>query len=561
MLTRLHIRGLAVLDEIELDLSGGFSTLTGETGAGKSMLVDALALALGERADSTAVRAGAQRAEVNAVFDLDQDSAAAAWLTARDLDAARECQLRRIVTPEGRSRGYINGQPVPLESLRELGALLVEICGQHAHQSLLRPLTQRTLLDAHGGHGPLLGAVGDAHAAWTAIQRELSALRAVAEERRAREELLGYQVRELEALNLREGEVDALEQERLLLANAGSISAGLNVALEQIYDAEGASAHDTLGAARRQIDTLLSLDPQLGVVAEALEAAAIHIADAAEQLRRRLATVEHDPARLDAIETRLDTIFDLARKHHCEARELHAYLEKQQAELRTLSSVGERIEALEAQNTAGRKRLRIAALALTEARTEAAGRLSAEATVNLRVLGMPEATFVARVTPLPEEQIAANGADQVEFLVSTNAGQPPGPIARVASGGELSRLSLAIEVIAMTESGAPTLIFDEVDAGIGGGVAEMVGQCLHRLSNTRQVLCVTHLPQVASQADQHYGVVKSSKEGATQALVHQLSAEERVGEIARMLGGVRITERTRAHAREMLQAHRNRRAG
>lgn len=560
MLSRLHIRGLAVIDEVSLDLGAGFSALTGETGAGKSMLVDALALALGARADSSAVRSGAQRAEVSAVFDLAAESAASRWLGARDLDASGECQLRRIVTPEGRSRAYINGEPMPLESLRELGALLVEICGQHAHQSLLQPATQRMLLDAHGGHQALLDAVAEAHAAASALDRELAALRAVADERRAREELLGYQVRELEALNLQAGEVEALEQERLLLANAGRITAGLGQVLDQIYDAEGSSAHDMLGGARRQIDALLSLDPQLRALAEALDAATIHVADAAEQLRRRLGSLDHDPTRLDEIETRLGSIFDLARKYHCDPGGLLAHFADRQQELQTLGATAERIETLEAQTAAALQHLQSAARALTTARSATAERLAARATTNLRGLGMPEATLTVRIAPLPDAQISAHGADQVELLVATNAGQHPGPIARVASGGELSRLSLAVAVITMTESAAPTLIFDEVDAGIGGAVAEMVGQCLHQLSGSRQVLCVTHLPQVASQADHHYTVVKKSEAGATRALVQQLAADERVEEIARMLGGLTITTRTRAHAREMLQLRRGSRS-
>lgn len=270
MLTRLHIRNLAVLDEIELDLAAGFSVLTGETGAGKSMLVDALALALGERADSAAVRAGRERAEVTAVFDVQPGSVAAAWLAGRDLEASGECQVRRVVTAEGRSRGYINGQPVPMETLRELGAQLVEICGQHAHQSLVHRGTQRDILDAHGSNGPLLDTVATAHAAWVRVEQERRALEASQRDRQDRQDLLEYQLRELQALNLQEGEIESLERERLLLANAGRISTGLQYALDRLYDAEETSANDTIGGALREVEALAGLDAGLEPAVAAL---------------------------------------------------------------------------------------------------------------------------------------------------------------------------------------------------------------------------------------------------------------------------------------------------
>lgn len=561
MLTRLHIRNLAVLDQIDLDLSGGFNTLTGETGAGKSMLVDALGLALGERADSSAVRAGAERAEVTAVFDLDERAPARAWLAGRDLDAGSECQLRRVVTPEGRSRAYINAQPVPLETLRELGEQLVEICGQHAHQTLLRAAAQRETLDAHGGHDALRTRVRAAHDEWSVLAAERSALENARQERQERQDLLRYQVEELGALNLRESEYQDLEQERLLLANAGRIAAGLTVALERIYDAEGSSAHDTIGAARREVTGLLAVDPALGAAAEALEVAAINVAEAAEEIRRRLSGLEHDPARQEDVESRLASIGELARKHRAAPAELWSLLPRLEAELAGLDASQGHLQEVERAAERVSAELREATRTLSAARLSAANGLAAAVTANLRELGMPDACFLVRVAPLAGGEIHAWGSDQVEFLVSTNAGQAPGPLARVASGGELSRLSLAIEVAAMTDGGVPTLVFDEVDAGVGGGVAEIVGQRLRRLSGQRQVLCVTHLPQVASQATHHFAVVKSSVAGVTCTEVRELDANQRVEEIARMLGGVRITEKTRAHAREMLRTGRTRRAG
>ncbi len=562
MLTRLHIRDLAVLHETELELSSGFSVLTGETGAGKSMLVDALALALGERADSSVVRSGALRAEVMAVFDLQSRPTIAAWLEERDLDAGGECQLRRVVTPEGRSRGYINGRPVTLDALRDLGEQLVDICGQHAHQSLLRPAMQRQTLDAFGGHHDLVAAVGAGYAEWSALLAERERLLQAGAQRASREELLRFQIGELDALSPAEGEFETLQQERLLHGNLGRITAGLATVLDATYDSDETSAHDRIGAARRELEALLPLDPQLGSAAAALEIAQINVAEAADAIRRRLSALEHDPARQEFVESRLASVESLSRRHRVEPERLWTLLPRLRAELATLAETDNRLRDSDSECTRLHERLQRAATELSTARARAATALEQVVTGALRELGMPDAQFMIRMAPTPHGHIGADGLEQVEFLVSTNAGLPPGPLAKVASGGELSRLGLAIEVACMADRGTPTLVFDEVDAGIGGGVAEIVGQKLRRLSRQRQVLCVTHLAQVASQAECHYSVTKASTGEAASAAVRELTAAERVEEIARMLGGVRITERTRAHAREMLQQSRHaRRAG
>ena len=561
MLTSLHIRNLAVLDEVAVELGEGFSALTGETGAGKSMLVDALALALGSRADSSVVRMGAQRAEATAVFDLRQRAGAACWLAERDLDSSAECQIRRVVTPEGRSRGYINGQQVPMELLREFGSQLVEICGQHAHQAIAARATQRDLLDAHGNHAGLLAAVATAHGAWSALDQERNALLTAQQDRQARRDLLAYQVKELQALNLQAGELEALERERLLLTHASRLTAGISQALERIYDADENSAHDAVGSAERDVTTLADIDPSLQPAAEALSQARIYIAEAAEQLRHRLSGAEHDPGRQDVVESRLATIQELARKHRSPPELLWRQLAAMEADLAGIEANTERLGKLAAEIARHAEVFHVACTRLSAARAKAARSLSTAVTENLHKLGMPASVFQVRVEPMPDEQAGASGADSIEFLVATNAGQVPGPIGKVASGGELSRLSLAIQVVAMAAHGVATLVFDEVDAGIGGGVAEIVGQCLRRLSADRQVLCVTHLAQVASQADHHFAVWKSSERGCTSTAVRELGTGDRVDEIARMLGGVKITERTRAHAREMLNTARPRRAG
>ncbi len=469
--------------------------------------------------------------------------------------------MRRIVTTEGRSRGYINGQPAPMELLRELGGQLFEICGQHAHQSLTRRAMQREILDAHGGHGALLATVTREHAEWVALEQERRALLGSQADRQSRLDLLGYQLRELEGLNLQAGETEALEQERLLLANAGRITAGLNAAVERLYDAEQVSAHDGIGAVLRELRTLSSLDPQLHGAADALEQAKLQLADAVEQIRRRLGGLEHDPARQSHVEARLSSILELAHKHKVEPENLWQLAAELQAEIARLTGSHSRLEAMALESARLEHGLREATGALRAARGKAAVSLAGAVTSHLQALGMPGSSFSIRVDPLPAGELTATGADEISFMISTNAGQVPGPIARIASGGELSRLSLAVQVVAMTDHGAPTLIFDEVDAGIGGGVAEIVGQSLRQLSVQRQVLCVTHLPQVATQADHHFAVRKSAVGDTTKTTVKAVSAGDRVDEVARMLGGIKITDRTRDHAREMLQGTRPRRTG
>ncbi len=561
MLSRLHIRNLAVLDEVETELRAGFNALTGETGAGKSMLVDALALALGSRADSGAVRSGAEKAEVTAVFDLDAAHDVRAWLCARDLDGEDECQLRRVITAEGRSRGYINGQPVPLEQLRELGSRLVEICGQHAHQSLLARAAQRDVLDAHGRHGQLVAEVADAWARWQALETERRTLLEAQADRLARRELLAYQIGELRALALQPGEIEALEQEQVVLANAGRIRAGVGQALDRIYDADEGSAHALLGSAAREITALAHLDPALAQPAAALAQVLVQVADTANELRHRLEALEHDPGRQDAVESRLAAAQELARRQRSTPEALWQRLAAAESELGTIDASDERLGQIAAEAARQADVFAEASGRLHRARCQAADSLATAVTANLRELGMPGATFRIHVEALAPGQAGPSGADLVEFQVTTGAGQPPGPMARIASGGELSRLSLAIQAVAMAAHGAPTLVFDEVDAGIGGGVAEIVGQSLRRLSTGRQVLCVTHLAQVASQADHHFAVSKVSGTRSTRTGIRELKGNDRVEEIARMLGGVTLTERTRAHAREMLASARPRQAG
>ncbi len=550
MLAQLNIRNLAVIDEAELDFGAGLTVLTGETGAGKSILVDALALALGERADSRAIRTGSERCEITAVFDLGARSDLRDWLRQHDLDAEDECVLRRVVSADGRSRGYVNGSSAPMQTLREVGERLVDICGQQSHQSLRHAGAQRALLDQFGGHGALVEEMAAAHAAWSATQHELDTLGE--DELVARIELLRHEIRELEALNPHRGEFEELERVHRLAANSGRITAGVTQALERTYEGEEASVHAVLTDVRRTLDDVVEMDVELATVTSMLAEAEILIAEAADAMRRRLGQLEYDPDQEARTDRRLSGFHDLARKHRVQPAALPDVLAALSEELADLDSSRERRAALASRLGDCRALALERANKLTDARRRAATELAALITANMQALGMPDGTFAVDVRPAPGDMPGPNGGDRVEFMTAPNPGQAMAPLSRVASGGELSRISLALQVASSAADAVPTLIFDEVDAGVGGSVAEIVGGRLHELSSSRQVLCVTHLPQVASQADHHVRITKISDGRVTRTAIAHLDAAARVDEIARMLGGVRITARTRAHAEEML---------
>lgn len=561
VLSHLHIRNLAVVDEVELDLSAGLTAVTGETGTGKSILVDALTLALGSRADSRAVRPGGDRCEVTAHFDLDARPHILDWLKAHELDDDDDCILRRVVTAEGRSRGYINGRSVTAQSLRELGEQLVDISGQHAHQSLLSRSVQRAILDGLGKHEGLLQAMQEAFGAWQKAKLELEALATASADRQQREELLRYELQELTALNPAQGEFELLEAEQRLLANSVRIADGVNLALQLLYEADESSARDAIQAALGELGGLCEVDRALADPAQLLAEANILITEAAESLRRRLGSIEHDPARLAQVDRRIASIQELARKHRVQPNELPAARERIARQVQDMEHHDERLLELAAREESCRLEMLCAASQLSQARNSAAATMSQQVTENMQQLGMRGGSLAVSIAALDECRMGPLGADLVDFRVSTNPGQQPGLLRSVASGGELSRISLAIQVAALGHGDVPTLIFDEVDAGVGGRVAEIVGQQLSRLSRVRQIVCITHLPQVASQADQHLWVSKASDASTARTAVRQLSGAERLEEIARMLGGIEITARTRAHAEEMLNTGATRRAG
>ena len=554
MLIHLDIHDLAIIDHVALELRPGMTVLTGETGAGKSILGDALSLALGERGSGNLVRAGAERAEVTAEFDTSSLPAVHHWLVAQELDQPdHECMLRRSLSADGRSRAYINGRPVPLQNLRELGGLLVDIHGQHAHQSLLRRDVQRQVLDEYAGHEAHLNALGQIHRRWQEIQREKSALGGSQAERQAELDLLRYQVAELQALSLSESEIQTLDEEHARLSNAGRLLEGSQRALHGLAADEGNTVLSRLEAIHRELAGLRNVDETVAPIAELVETAAIQTREAAAELRHYAEAVDLDPQRLQQVERRIAEIHEVARKHRLPPEELPQQLASLERELAHIERGDERRRELEDDERELVTTYRTRAQELHESRAAAAAKLGQAVTDNIRGLGMPGGQFSIQVDSDDRDQPSPSGMDQVEFLVSTNPGQPFRPMSKIASGGELSRISLAIQVIGARGSGVPTLVFDEVDVGIGGGVAEIVGQQLKRLGQTRQVLCITHLPQVASQGNNHLQVRKQTREDMTFTHIDSLLGETRIEEIARMLGGIEITTHTMAHAREMIE--------
>lgn len=557
MLTQIRIQNLAVVEELDLRIGPGMTVLTGETGAGKSIVVDALGLILGDRADSDVIRGGADRAEVSAVFDLaDAPPDVAALLAEQEIETPDgELLVRRTLGRDGRSRCFLNGVPVPVQMLRTVGEHLIDIHGQHAHQSLTRREVQRQLLDEFGGLEADVAAAAGACEAWRAATRAIAEAGSGGAEREAQIELLRYQVEELDAAAPAEGEIEALDAEHRRLANASRLMEGLGELLNALYEGDD-SVQARLGTAQRALEDLARVDGILGEAAGLLDTASIQVSEAADTLRRYLDALDLDPARLEAVERRLALLHDLARKHHVAPAALAGHLRVLRERLGALEEGAGRIEVLKREQAEALKRYRAAAKKLGAGRAKAAEEFSRRVTGQLRQLGMPHGTFRAAVTHAPGDAPQAHGDDVVEFQVALNPGQPERPLAKVASGGELSRISLAVQVIGGGDRGIATLIFDEVDAGIGGAVAGIVGALLQRLADGRQVLCVTHLPQVAARGDHHLRVEKETGRNETRTTVTPLGEKERVEEIARMLGGLRISEKTRAAARELLHESR-----
>jgi DNA repair protein RecN (Recombination protein N) len=550
VLTHLQLRDLVLVDQAELEFSGGLTALTGETGAGKSIVVDALLLVAGGRGAGDIARQGAERAEVTASFSA-LPQAALKWLQDQSIDFDGELVVRRVIGADGRSRAYVNGQVVPLQALRELAEFLIDIHGQQEFQRLVSRAAQRDLLDERLSTPALKPLVAEAFERYSAGSREFDALKSAAENRDARLDLLRYQLRELKAEVSTAAQIDELFADQKRVAARGRLGEAARTALSAAYESDGDSAHSLLARAAAALRSVAEIDRELGEAAKQLGEAAILTQEAAESLRRYLNDLDIDPARQDEIERRAAALEALARKHRVTVLELPEQLARVEQEVAALDNVQMSLAALEKQVSEAAREYRGAAQRLSDARQTAAQLLGVQVTQLMQTLGMAGGEFAVKVSR-SEQEFSASGSDEVEFLVSANPGQPLKGLAKVASGGELSRISLAVQVAGRASSSPLCMVFDEVDAGIGGAVAEIVGRQLRELGERAQVLCVTHLAQVASQAHGQFRVTKLSDGKITRTVVKPLGAAERVDEIARMLGGIDITEQARAHARDML---------
>ncbi len=552
MLIALSIRNLAVVEDIEVHFNSGMTSLTGETGAGKSMLVDALSLVLGDRADSKMVRANTERAEVAASFDIKHNPSLQQWLRTQELDDDDLCELRRTISKDGRSRAYINGRTVPLSQLREISLRTIDIHGQHAHQSLIRSDTQRNLLDTVANTQPLLEQLEIQYQQLKTTQKQLDELIQQSQDQSARSELLAYQVSELESLNLRHDHIKQLLQEHQQQTNISQLLNAAHSAHHLLFEQEQGSAYALVGQALNDLAIHQDIEPQFANLIEALNSAIIQLDEASHELRHYLDHIDNDPQRLQDIEAELATLHDQARKHHIEIEQLPEHFQQLQQELSSLANIELHAEQLEQQLDQQQAACRELCKKISKKRQQTAIPLAKKISQSIQQLAMPSGKIEISVTPMTGDQFNETGSDLIQLLVTTNPGQPAGELAKVPSGGELARISLAIQVVTASSKSVPTLVFDEVDVGIGGGVAEIVGKHLRKLAENRQVICITHLPQVAAQAHQQLHVSKTNLKDSTHIDITKLTDSERIEEIARMLGGVTITEKTRLHAEEML---------
>ena len=547
MLRTLSIRDFVIVDSIELEFASGFTVFTGETGAGKSILIDALALALGGRGDASVVREGAAKTDITADFSTNREIDA--WLEEHEIAGDDGgVLLRRVIDNAGRSKAFINGISATAAQLRELGEMLVDIHGQHAHQSLLKSDAQRVLLDSQAGLQEEAKTVAAAYKTWRALARQLEEFEANAKSVLLERERLEWQVGELEKLAVKPGEWADVSNEHSRLSHAASLIEGAQEALDAISESDTSPMLSQLSALTLKLGKLADIDGALKPVVDVLEPARIQLQEAVYALNDYLGRVELDPERLHEVEARLEAIHSTARKFRVAPEDLPQEYATLAAQLQQLADASD-LEALRKQEEKLKAAYTQEAQKLSKARAKAAKALSEAVTAAMQELSMAGGRFEVVLNSC---EAASYGMEQVEFMVAAHTGTSPRPLAKVASGGELARISLAISVIASSATATPTLIFDEVDSGIGGGVAEVVGRLLKRLGQDRQVLCVTHLPQVASQANQHFQVSKRSTAGKTLSNIDPLDAKARIEEIARMLGGLEITATTRKHARELL---------
>ncbi len=553
MLAHLSVNNFAIVKSLQLELSQGMTTITGETGAGKSIAIDALGLCLGGRAEASMVRQGEEKTEVSAAFSLDNNIHATRWLEDNDLLDGSDCILRRIVSKEGRSRAFINGSPVPLSQLKALGQLLINIHGQHAHHHLMKSEYQMAMLDQYAGHTSLLKSTRNAYQSWRQADNDLKQLKENSAANLAQKQLLEYQIKELNELSLGEEEYAELEQEHKRLSNSGELASTCQQAIELIYEGEEVNALGILQSANHSLIQLAELDERLAELPNMMAEAIIQIEEANSELRSYLDSIDVDPARMAYVEERFSKVMSIARKHHVLPDELYQHHQELLAQIEALDCSDERLGELEQDVEAKYQAFLNAAEKLHKSRCRYAKELNKLITESMHELSMEKAKFCIEVENQGTHP-SPLGMDNVCFVVSTNPGQPMQPIAKVASGGELSRISLAIQVITAQKVDTPSLIFDEVDVGISGPTAAVVGKMLRKLGESTQVLCVTHLPQVAGCGHQQLFVAKQTKAGKTETQMNRLDNDQRVSELARLLGGSQITESTLANARELLIA-------
>ncbi|ROS31916.1 DNA repair protein RecN [Raoultella terrigena] len=553
MLAQLTISNFAIVRELEIDFHSGMTAITGETGAGKSIAIDALGLCLGGRAEADMVRRGASRADLCARFALKDTPAAQRWLEENQLESGRECLLRRVISTDGRSRGFINGTAVPLSQLRELGQLLIQIHGQHAHQLLTRPEHQKTLLDGYTGEYALTQLMARHYRQWHQSCRELAQHQQQSQERAARADLLQYQLKELNEFCPQQGEFEQIDEEYKRLANSGQLLSTCQHALTVMADGEEANLQSQLYAAKQLVGELVGMDSKLSSVLDMLEEASIQLSEATDELRHYNDRLDLDPNRLFELEQRISRQISLARKHQITPEELPAFYQALLEEQRLLDDSAGSLESL-SQTVVEHHQLALeTARQLHAARQRSADELTRLITESMHSLSMPHGVFAIDIA-FDERHLTAEGADRIEFRVTTNPGQPLQPIAKVASGGELSRIALAIQVITARKMETPALIFDEVDVGISGPTAAVVGKLLRQLGESTQVMCVTHLPQVAGCGHHHFIVCKETDGEMTETHMHPLDKRARLQELARLLGGSEVTRNTLANAKELLAA-------
>ena len=551
MIRSLHAKNFTIIDDIEINFNDGMTVLTGETGAGKSILIDALSLVIGERGNSTLIKDKEKRAEFTADFDISSNAAAKSWLNESSLDDELECVLRRIISPDGRSKAFINGNQVNLQSLKQLGELLVDIHGQHFHQSLGKQEVQRTLIDHFGQLISLRNDIKIKYDNWRSLSKKLADIESFDKNREAKLDLLEFQHEELESLAIEENEYESNIIEYSRLHNTEKITADINQIIDSLHDSEITNAYSLMSNSIKSLNSLIDYDDKLIEAKTLLDEAAIHSSEAIDFLKRYQSRIEFNPERAHQLDERINAIKSIARKHHVEPNELHNTQEQIKKELNNINnSALDQKQLIKQTEEALDEYIKLAAV-LSKKRLLCAKKLSSLVTEAMSSLGMPNGIFEISIDS--NESISVHGMDDISFLISANPGQAPQSISKIASGGELSRMSLAIQVIASEGNYIPTMVFDEVDSGVGGAVAEMVGLRLKELGENRQVLCVTHLPQVASQAKSHIKINKMTDGKSTKVHLTNLMRNSRVEEIARMLGGIRVTKRTREHAAEMLE--------